>query len=512
MKSNFINILIIALLLLVQRSDAQVISQLSFYSPLISTFDMKYTNNHLVVSQNGLLIFDVTNPNDKPKLVAQTSYPGSTAYTIDVHGSNAYMAHGNNGIFAVYDISNFNAPVLKGSVPIPATSFYVYGDIEPYGNYVYVSGVDSLYIVDVSNPSSPFVANAIGVAHTQFNGAEEIAIERNTLFLRTPFSIYAYNITDPVLPRVTDTIPNSHAYNNGLAVDTINHRLFSPWLTALQDFTGFDTYDVSDPSQIHLLFSDSIAPGSGDFGVIDYSYFNNVVFISRSGSINAFNVSDSAHGFVTDFSGEDIPNASVSIQVRDSVLFHARGGGIEVLKYSNTPVSVCVEPDGLRQKVVGTTAFLYWNKKPSAKAYVFRYRTIGTNDWNYVSSKDNVAKLQNLTPGKTYTWEVRSICGAALKETSDWSLYNVFYVQASDINSLITVAPNPVKDVMHLHIKDLLITQIQITDLAGSSLIKINSVKPDENISLSKLKTGTYLLQLSDNSNRIMGVVKIFKE
>jgi hypothetical protein len=49
---------------------AQEISQLSFYSPLISTFDMKYTNDHLVVAQNGLLIFDVANPENKPKLVA----------------------------------------------------------------------------------------------------------------------------------------------------------------------------------------------------------------------------------------------------------------------------------------------------------------------------------------------------------------------------------------------------------------------------------------------------------
>ena len=52
------------------HSKAQIISQLSFYSPLISTFDMRYINNHLVVSQNGLLIFDVTNPMTKPKLTS----------------------------------------------------------------------------------------------------------------------------------------------------------------------------------------------------------------------------------------------------------------------------------------------------------------------------------------------------------------------------------------------------------------------------------------------------------
>ena len=98
-------------------AKAQNIVQLSFYSPLINTFDMKYTSNHLVVSQNGLLIFDVSDPTVKPKLVAQTTYPGSTAYAVAVQGNYAYMGFGNNGIFAVYDISNFSAPTLKAFPP-----------------------------------------------------------------------------------------------------------------------------------------------------------------------------------------------------------------------------------------------------------------------------------------------------------------------------------------------------------------------------------------------------------
>ncbi len=123
---------IFGLLLLFNFSaNTQIISQLSFHSPLISTFDMKYTNNHLVVSQNGLLVFDVSNPDAKPKKVAQVTYAGSTAYTVAVQGNYAYMAFGNNGIFAVYDISNFKSPVLKGSVAVPSVSFYGSGDLEP---------------------------------------------------------------------------------------------------------------------------------------------------------------------------------------------------------------------------------------------------------------------------------------------------------------------------------------------------------------------------------------------
>ena len=65
---------------------------------------------------------------------------------------------------------------------------------------------------------------------------------------------------------------------------------------------------------------------------------------------------------------------------------------------------------------------------------------------------------------------------------------------------------------MHVHVKDASVTQILITDVTGNPVIKLNAVKQNEDISLSKLHTGTYLMQLSDKSNRIIGIAKIFKE
>ncbi len=109
---KFYNIcLLIILLMFGNAIAAQTVTQLSFYSPLISTFDMKYINNHLVVAQNGLLIFDVSDPSVRPKKVAQVSYPSSFGYNLAVQNNYAYLAEGGNGIFAVYNISNFQKPV-----------------------------------------------------------------------------------------------------------------------------------------------------------------------------------------------------------------------------------------------------------------------------------------------------------------------------------------------------------------------------------------------------------------
>jgi hypothetical protein len=508
MRKNHFTSLLLACTLLFIQSKAQEISQLSFYSPLISTFDMKYTNNHLAVSQNGLLIFDVSNPAKKPELIAKTTYPGSTAYALGVQGVYAYMALGNNGIFAVYDISGFSSPTLKGSVAIAATSFYGAGDVQPHGNYIYVTGFDSLYVINVSNPTAPALVNAIAVEHTDFSGAEDMAIDGSTLFIKTPFSILAYDVTNPTAPSLNSSISYLHTYNHQLAVDTINHRLFLSWATALQDFTGYDAFNVSNPSAPTYLFSDSTDFSSGDFGIMDYSYFNNVLFTSKGGSINAFDVS-ATHHFVTTFSGENIPNASVSIQVRDSVLFHARGGGIEVLKYGGAPVPVCDAPKNLKQVVTGTTAYLYWNKVSGARGYVIKYRAIGTNNWKVIPTKDNVQQLNNLESGTAYTWQVKAVCNVTPLKASDWSLYNVFYVKNE---ALISASPNPANNFIRIHVHDAAIKQIAITDLRGKLLIKAKMQSTENNISVAALQTGTYILQGMDKNNNVIAAIKIFKQ
>ena len=76
----------------------------------------------------------------------------------------------------------------------------------------------------------------------------------------------------------------------------------------------------------------------------------------------------------------------------------------------------------------------------------------------------------------------------------------------------VDIFPNPVKDVIHVHVKNELAAQIIITDLTGKPLIKTYLQGTDQNINLSKLHTGIYLLQLFDKSNIIIGTRKIFKE
>src|SRR5215217_1752886 len=83
--------------------QAQTVQQLSFLttSPVL---DMKYVDNHLAVSLNGLSIYDVSNPDQTPVLVSHTAYPGGSAYAVAVQDHFVYLGGGNNGEFSIYDI------------------------------------------------------------------------------------------------------------------------------------------------------------------------------------------------------------------------------------------------------------------------------------------------------------------------------------------------------------------------------------------------------------------------
>jgi hypothetical protein len=329
---------IILLLYLSISSNAQTITELGFFASLPSTFEMTSRNNYLFITQQGLKVFDVSNPS-APQQVGSAPYPGAYAYQIALNGNYVYLAEGGSGYFSVYNITNPLLPVLAGFVVIPSTSFVTGGDLLVTDSTAYMTGFDSLYIVNVATPSAPDFISAMQVVDTSFGSASSLAVNENSLFVLHSLGIAVYDISSAWNPVVLDTIPKTHAYHNGLTVDTINDRLFSPWLSALQTHLGFDAYDISNPSSPVFLFSDSIPFLGGEYGITDY--YSNLLVISNGGGVHMFDVSATTHGYITSFSGTNVANSTVSVEFRDSVFYNARRGGFEILQYNGGfPTSV----------------------------------------------------------------------------------------------------------------------------------------------------------------------------
>ena len=106
-----------------------------------------------------------------------------------------------------------------------------------------------------------------------------------------------------------------------------------------------------------------------------------------------------------------------------------------------------------------TSAFMYWPSAYGAIAYTYRYREVGTTDYEELATIDTTANLEGFDKCKTYEVQIRTIC------LSDTTSYNVNYLLETDcdvavkeINPLLSsfvVYPNPVHDVVSLRFQPL---------------------------------------------------------
>jgi len=101
-----------------------------------------------------------------------------------------------------------------------------------------------------------------------------------------------------------------------------------------------------------------------------------------------------------------------------------------------------------------TTAFMYWPSTPGTIAYTFRWREVGTEDYQELATVDTTANLDDLEKCKTYEVQIRTVC------LSDTTSYNFNYLLETDCDVAVRevdpllasfeVFPNPVSDVVSI--------------------------------------------------------------
>ena len=80
------------------------------------------------------------------------------------------------------------------------------------------------------------------------------------------------------------------------------------------------------------------------------------------------------------------------------------------------------------------------------------------------------------------------------------------------INNLISFAPNPVHDVMRITVKSAEVKRIVITDLFGKPFADYRNIQTTFTAPVGHLPTGSYLLQVYNSKQQVIGTAQLFKE
>ncbi len=76
----------------------------------------------------------------------------------------------------------------------------------------------------------------------------------------------------------------------------------------------------------------------------------------------------------------------------------------------------------------------------------------------------------------------------------------------------ISVSPNPVHDVLHLHSNIKNASQIIICDLTGTKFFEVPFTNIDQTIFTQKIPPGVYSLQLLNDKKQVLGSLKIIND
>ncbi len=104
-----------------------------------------------------------------------------------------------------------------------------------------------------------------------------------------------------------------------------------------------------------------------------------------------------------------------------------------------------------------SSAFMYWPNAVGAIAYTYRWREVGTEEYDELATVDTTANLTGLDKCKMYEVQIRTVC------LSDTTSYNFNYILETDcdvavkkVDPLLTsfdVFPNPVTDHVTMRIQ-----------------------------------------------------------
>lgn len=149
-------------------------------------------------TQNGRFgLFDTSNPGS-PSLRGQINLSAANDYQpgwgVAIRNGYAYVANWNLGL-RIIDISNINAPVIRGSFTTPTTRGVA---ISNDGNFAYLASGDGFRVIDITNPNSPsLVSKPLSDVY-----CFDVAVKGTSAFVAaTNRGVVVFDLTNPSVPQ-----------------------------------------------------------------------------------------------------------------------------------------------------------------------------------------------------------------------------------------------------------------------------------------------------------------------
>jgi hypothetical protein len=203
-------------------------------------------------------ITDFTNP-VHPLPLGRLDFGGGL-YSVMVSGDFAYAADDDDGLMAVFDVSDSTAPAFVDLLPIVAWS----QDLTLRGDYAYVADMGlGLAAADLSDPAQPTFLD-----YWETGGlCWYIDVSDGRAYVADAYrGVHIYDVTDPYAPiplgQVT-WLPPDTVQHNSFVTTSLSARENYLYVGVTEDvgFQGIQVYDVSDPVS-PLLVSECPIPGA----------------------------------------------------------------------------------------------------------------------------------------------------------------------------------------------------------------------------------------------------------
>lgn len=194
-------------LIVMDISDPRNPVELFRYASDSMATDIKLKDGHLYLAavQNGLLVFDVSNP-ERPQIISEMTFPDAAVErssvnvtAIDFVDGYAYvLVEGDYPYFiAILDVADPASPrVIRRYVPESEHNPF---DMVVYGQFAYLNG--GLLDIDVVDVSDPLLPQLVGSINTPGQPGKYVG-DGNYIYVGDSFNISVIEISNPAKPRV----------------------------------------------------------------------------------------------------------------------------------------------------------------------------------------------------------------------------------------------------------------------------------------------------------------------